>query len=295
MRMRIKPTSEKRSAKRNSRSGRRHLIDLWDTGTYHSDIQDHLDSYKEVITGYLDLEQKKDAMVAILATWEPIRPNPFTGDYMSAVESLGPIMAAKTVRAFHYSRMTDDEVEALRAEGIVPTAVSSLEQRVNRQVISGTLTREQGDLIIERGSLQAAAFGIRKGFWSSSSPIHPDDAAVNLLVDHWGGESARWLFTGTEDEQMIEVLKGIGRGRVIEVAISLKDANGGLAGFSAARTSVREYARSLGHQVYPEALDLAIEHPLPASRILKVHTEGEDGYQTMGIGYPSTFIAPDSG
>ena len=232
-------------------------------------------------------------MVAILATWEPIRPNPFAGDYMSAVESLGRIMSAKTVRAFHYSRMTDDEVEALQAEGTVPTSVDSLKQRVDRQVISGTLTREQGGLIVERNPLQRTAFGVRKGFWSSSSPIHPDDAAVNILVDHWGGESAHWLFTGTGDEPMVEVLTRIGRGRVVEIAMPLKEANGGLAGFSAARTAVREYARSLGHQVYPEALDLAIEHRLPASSILKVHTEGEDGYIAMGRGYPSTYVAPD--
>jgi hypothetical protein len=294
MQLRIKPISEKRPAKRNSRSRNSHLIDLWDIGTYDSDIRDHLDSYKEVITGYLDLERKKDIMVTVLATWEPIRPNPFAADYMSAVESLGPIMAAKTVRAFHYSRMTDDEVQAVQAEGIVPTSVDSLKQRVDRQVISGTLTREQGDLIIDRGPLQTAAFGVRHGFWSTSSPIHPDNAAVNLLVDHWGGESAYWLFTGPEDRPMVEVLKRIGRGRVIEIAMSLKDPNGGLAGFSAARTAVRGYVRSLDHQIYPEALDLALEHPLPASHILKVHTEGEDGYIAMGRGYPSNYVAPDA-
>jgi hypothetical protein len=60
--------------------------------------------------------------------------------------------------------MTDDEVQAVQAEGIVPTSVDSLKQRVDRQVISGTLTREQGDLIIDRGPLQTAAFGVRHGF-----------------------------------------------------------------------------------------------------------------------------------
>jgi hypothetical protein len=265
------------------------MIDLWDIGTYDEEILGHLERHKEIIDGYFDLEGKKNIMVAKLATWEPIQPNPFAPDYMAAVESLGGIMSTKTIRAFHYSRMTDDEIEAVLSEGIVPTSIEYMKQRVDRQVSAGRVTIEQATRIITQRPPQTTDFGVRKGFWSTSSPIHPDDRAVDLLVGHWGGESVYWQFTGTQDEEMIGLLKGIGRGRVIEIAIPLKEANGGLAGFSVARNAVREYARSLGYELYPECFDLEIEHSLPADSILRIHSEGEDDYKAIGKDYPVTF------
>jgi hypothetical protein len=118
------------------------MVDLWDIGTYDEEILDHhLERHKEVIDGYFDLERKKAVMVAKLATWEPIQPNPFATDYVAGVEGLGGVMSAKIVRAFHYSRMTDDEIEILRADGIVPTSVGFLKTRVDRQVAAGRLSR----------------------------------------------------------------------------------------------------------------------------------------------------------
>ncbi len=121
------------------------MIDLWDTCTYDEEMLDSLESHKEIIDGYFDLARKKDAMVAKLPTWEPIQPNRFTGDYMAAVEGLGQIKSTKTLRAFHYTRMTEGELEILQAQGIVPT---SMKQRVNRQVAAGRLTEEQGHRIV---------------------------------------------------------------------------------------------------------------------------------------------------
>jgi hypothetical protein len=269
------------------------LIDLWDIGTYDNDIRDHLESHKEIIDGYFELERRKDIMVAKLATWVPIQPNRFVGDYEAAVRELGEIMSTKTLRTFHYTRMTGDEVESVQAEGIVPTSVDSLTKRVDRQVAAGRLTPEQATTIIKRTRLPMD-FGVRKGFWSTTVPLHPDDSAVKLLVEHWGGESAYWLLVGTDDEDLISVLKEIGHRRVFEIALPLAEANGGLAGFSAARTAVGEYARSLGHELHPAVLELDIEHCLPASNILRIHSEGEEDYKVIGRGYPTTFEEPES-
>ncbi|QND69138.1 hypothetical protein HB777_36370 (plasmid) [Mesorhizobium loti] len=102
------------------------MIDLWDIGTYDSEIKDYLESHRDIIDGYSALERKKDIMVAKLATWVPIQPNRFQGDYAATVDGLAEIMSTKTLRTFHYTRMTDDEVESVQAEGMVPTSVDSL-------------------------------------------------------------------------------------------------------------------------------------------------------------------------
>ncbi|UVK48267.1 hypothetical protein BPNPMPFG_007606 (plasmid) [Mesorhizobium sp. AR07] len=268
------------------------MIDLWDIGTYDSEIKDYLESHRDIIDGYSALERKKDIMVAKLATWVPIQPNRFQGDYAATVDGLAEIMSTKTLRTFHYTRMTDDEVESVQAEGMVPTSVDSLNNRVDRQVAAGGLTPEQGTRIIKRPRLRTD-FGVRKGFWSTTVPLHPDESAVKLLVEHWGGESAYWLLVGTEDEDVISVLKEIGRGRVFEITVPLAEANGGLAGFSVARIAVREYACSLGSEFLREGLDLGVEHKLPPSNILRIHSEGEEGYTVIGRGYPTTYKEPE--
>jgi hypothetical protein len=258
------------------------MIDLWDIATYDSDMMDHLESHKGIINGYFDLERRKDIMVATLATWQPIQPNQFAGDYMSAVEGFGRIMSSKTLRAFHYTRMTDEEVEAILSDGITPASVEFLKQRVDRQVSAGRLTKEQGEKIVAHNRLYTTDFGVRGVFWATTLPHHPDDSAVSPLVSHWGCESAYQLLTGRADEDLIALLRGIGRGRVVEIAVPLQKANGGLAGFGVATNAVREYARSLGYEVYSGGHDLNIEQPLPASNVLRIHTEGDEDYKAFG-------------
>jgi hypothetical protein len=41
-------------------------------------------------------------------------------------------------------------------------------------------------------------------------------------------------------------------------------------------------------------LELDIEHCLPASNILRIHSEGEEDYKVIGRGYPTTFEEPES-
>ena len=77
---------------------------------------------------------------------------------------------------------------------------------------------------------------------------------------------------------MIDLLQRIGRGRIIEIAMPLANANGGSAGFSVGEIIIKEYARTLGFDLWPEGRDIHVEHSLPASSILRIHTEGEAAY-----------------
>lgn len=267
-------------------------IDLWDHRSYDAEITVWLSDRKELITGYYHDEAKKDAEIATRDRWEPLQPNPYRADFMAAREELGALMAKRTLRVFHYTRMSDSEIGALSADGIVPTSLEFLKARIARQVEQGLLTRKQGETIFANSPLHHTGYGVRKGFWTTTTPFHPSDSAVKLLVDHWGGESAYWLFTGKRDQAMIELLQRIGCGRVLEIALPLANANGGYAGFSVGEVVIKEYARTLGVELWPEGRDIHIEHSLPASRILRIHTEGEVTYNEFGRGYPDGYSCP---
>ncbi|WP_395517747.1 hypothetical protein [Pseudorhizobium flavum] len=201
-------------------------------------------------------------------------------------------MSMMIVRAFHYTRMTDDEVDRLQAGGVVLTSVDFLRERLGRRVEAGDLSQELADQIVSRTALANAEFGVRDGFWLTALPIPPADSRVNLLVQHWGGEGAYWAFeTGSED-QILETLRGIGRGRIVEFQVPIKSALMGETGAGTATNMLDVYASRLGILRYPRDLDLNLVSPLPASAVLKVHSQGEREYDRFAVGYPFSFARP---
>lgn len=258
------------------------MIDIWDIRTYDNDILGYLESNKEIIVGHFEEERAADFRVANLTRWQPQPPNPFAEKFRNAIEELGKIMSAKTVRAFHYSRMTDGEVVEVRANGFVPTSVSFLRERVDRQVAAGRMTIEQANTIVAQSPLQSLEYGDRKGFYMNSMPFDPTSDAVQWLVGYWGGESTYWTFL--EDPKMTALLSSIGRGRIIEIALPLANACNGGAGRLAAERAIRAFARQCGCDIGIDSIDLYVEHPLNADTILEVHSEGDDGYQNVSAG-----------
>lgn len=199
-------------------------------------------------------------------------------------------MSTKTVRAFHYTRMTDDEVDRLRTRGVTLTSVDFLRERIDRRVEAGDLSRRLGDQIVSRTALDNPEFGTRDGFWLSALPIPIDDGSVNLLLQHWGGESAYWTFqTGTEDS-VLDALRRIGRARIIELQVPIASVLFGDTGGGTASNILDVYAKLLGIQRYPYGRDLNVIAPLPSSSILRVHNEGETDFHCMGTRYPATFV-----
>lgn len=268
-------------------------FDLWDYGTYDGEIVNWLDERKQLIAAYYEDERAKDAAIAKRDQWERLKPNPYGSEFMAAREELTPIIAQKTVRAFHYTRMTDGEVEALLNEGIQPTSPDFLRRRIDRNVEAGLLAQEQGDVIFGRSPLHTVEYGDRKGFYATSTPVHPSSGDVDRLVGNWGGESAYWCFTTESDAPMIELLQSIGRGRVLEIAVPLKDACGGFGASSVTKVVMAEFARKLGFELRPEVRDIYVEHPLPASSILRIHSEGDEPYEQFGRGYPENYHSPE--
>jgi len=171
-------------------------IDLWDYDTYDVEIREYLERHEDVIVLHRErdaeiskIEPPKDALERNHFKWPK---NEHYSDYLNVRDGLTPILERKSIRAFHYSRLTDMEIDHMREEGMVPTSIEFLKQRVDRQIQAGNLTLQQGKVLLECSPLVIDDCGVREGFWMASSPFHPEDHAVNLLVGSWGGESAYW-------------------------------------------------------------------------------------------------------
>ncbi|NKW11296.1 hypothetical protein HGG76_27230 [Ochrobactrum tritici] len=96
------------------------VIDIWNFETYTEDIIAFLKEHAETIIRYHRIEQQTDDEVKRLREWSPRKPNPFADAYNRGIERLADLMESKTIRAFHYTRMVDFEVEDVLANGFMP-------------------------------------------------------------------------------------------------------------------------------------------------------------------------------
>lgn len=186
-------------------------------------------------------------------------------------ESLISLMETRVVRGFHYTRMTDAEVEIMRAEGVRLSTPAFLETRLNSLVSAGSLTIDEVGKILAESPFKTQLDVRQNMFWMVSSRRPMDDGAVEPLLAAWGGEVASMHLT---DHDLLAKLQAIGRPRMIEVAAPLSATN---KAYSAACAVVAAYALQHGWPSEEGAFDFYVMKDLPANALLHVFTQGEAG------------------
>jgi hypothetical protein len=113
------------------------VIDVWNVRTFDPALLKVLKEHAEQIGSYFETE------LLIFLSYEhargPNRPamrpgNPHSDSYHALLDRMGEFMATRAIRAFHYTRLTDDEVTDLRRSGIQLSSKESLRQRLQALV-----------------------------------------------------------------------------------------------------------------------------------------------------------------
>jgi len=255
------------------------LISIWDLDTYDGDIQDYLNRHQETIRLHRERALELDDIEPPRDLQERIRFQKPTNEhypaYMEARDGLAPILESKSFRAFHYTRMTDGEVERILLAGVRMTSLDLLHERLQSVVDEKLLKLEIAERIYRSSALHSPhEYGDRRGFWTTACPIDVTDTAVDMLVGHWGGESSYFPFMGgTKDEAMLAAIQGIGRGRILEIEVPMSSTRG-VGPHSATKTMFDVVERAFGHENLL-ALDFNSLEPLRPSAIIRVISEGE--------------------
>lgn len=268
-------------------------IDVWDLQTFDPELVSLLNEKAKLIRDYLKIDRD------IFLSHELgrglgrslIRPeNPFALEYYALKEIVGAAMGQRTIRAFHYTRLTDREVETLLRDGIHVSTPKTLRSRFDQLVDSGELALDVADRLYAESPFHSDQLESRSDkFWMTSHPISVDDSGVTPLLQHWGGEVASmWM----RDETLLARLKNLGQSRIIEVAVPLLATR---QSYSAGEAVIATFARSNGSTPSKNAFDLYVHQPLPGAAILAVHTEGEGPFSKMGQSYPIGFVDVDIG
>jgi hypothetical protein len=263
-------------------------IDVWDSSTFDEELNKFLEPQLDLIRNYLSTD-RKIFLEYDLGSGPPrplLRPsNPFAEAFVDLQEAIDQEMESRTIRAFHYTRLTDHEVTDIRRYGVHLSTPETLRRRLEALISGSDLSRTIADKLYAQSPFHSDQFESRSGkFWMVSHPVKVDDSGVTPLMMHWGGEVASmWA----KDRSLLTPLSAIGKPRVLEVAVPLSATR---HSFSAGKAVLATFARSRGCIPEKQAFDLYAKDPLPPSAILAVHTEDDRSFLEMGESYPAGYV-----
>ncbi len=268
-------------------------IDVWDVETFDPALTALLRSGAELVRDYMVTDHRIFLAHDLGRGSQPrgIRPeNPYASRFLSLREAIGREMQSRTIRAFHYTRLTDAEVALLRRDGVHLSTPVTLRTRLTALVAAGHLTAETADMLYAASPFHSDQLAGRSDRFSMTShPLAIDDGGVTPLLAHWGGEVASmWV----EDPALLAPLAAAGEPRIIELAVPMELTS---RSHVAGEAVIAAFGRSLGCIPGKHAFDLYTSEPLKAEAILAVHSKGDASFVTMGRGYPQGFVDVDVG
>ena len=261
------------------------VIDIWDINTFDNELRGDLDAHADLIRNYMIVSRRQSREHEASDHRTPCPENPHAGEFILVKEHIMRAMEARTIRAWHYTRMTDTEIDTLQQMGIYPSSLDTIRSRFTAQVAAGAFSQEVADRLFADSPYQSDQLAARSGkFWMTSHPVEIEDGGVEPLLESWGGEAA---YFWQQDTTLQDMLKRVGQPRVLEIAMPLLHSR---HTYSATEAVVATYGRMLDCKPDKHAFDLYSQQPLAPAQILAVHSEGEPDFRTIARGYPVGFI-----
>lgn len=264
-------------------------IDVWDLATFDDELRGSLVAYAGLIRDYFVTSRRQFLEREASDHTAAYPDNPHASEFYRFTENVMGLMEARTIRAWHYTRMTDAEVNTMRRVGVYPSTLDNIRARLAAQVDTRAFSQEVADRLFADSPYQAERPDSRlEKFWMVSHPLSVEDSGVESLLKYWGGES---VYFRQCDPQLQTLLKNNGTPRVLEIAMPLSHSS---RSYLAAEAVVSTYGRVLGCSPEKKAFDLYSNRVLGPEHILAVHSQADLSFANMAHGYPLGYIDVDS-
>jgi len=167
---------------------RGHII-LDSIETWPTSIRDILASEEVQLRSYVEAERMyeerlRDDVMLRLQPWA----NPYESGWQEAAGRVRELAEAYPVVGFHCTRLTRDEIDDVRSNGLRPLSPCFTSQRVDRRVRDGLISPRSAH---EFKAANETTAGNRRGmiwFFHCLSTLR-DEGAIYRLFRSWGGES----------------------------------------------------------------------------------------------------------
>lgn len=264
-------------------------IDIWDVTTFDPELTATLAESADLIASYWSEDARLFREREAQTMRGPPEQNPFAQRYIDLKEMVGGMMEARTIRAWHYTRLTDREVASIRARGMLPMTLAIIRERLDAVVKEGALDARTADALYDASPYHRQMDANREDrTWLAAEPFPPKASDVDELLAPWGGESIAF---DHRSGPLRELLEGIGRPRVIEMEVPLSATT---RAFEAGCAAIDAYSFTLGCTgAWPAGADIVVVEPVLPDWIVAVHSEGDETYRLLGRGYPAGYVGRD--
>jgi hypothetical protein len=255
------------------------LVDVWNSNTFGREIRAYLLENQLLIEQYHREDDRLDGLDNDEHLAEHLQGNRHFGQFEGLQLHVANALAGRQIRVWHYTRLFDFEVSAIK-NAIELSTVESMQARLTELKRRGHLTDQEIETLLEGSALKTQKEVRENRFFCVPSPISVTDSGVELLLGNWGGEV---VYFHQRNETLQRKLGTLGVPRVAEVAVEVFDP---ISRYSLAGCVLNTYALDLGFPLCPMNIDLCIKDDPPPARVLTVHTHGERDFQALGCSYP---------
>lgn len=256
------------------------MLDSWNHKTFGTTISSVLSEHSELVGNYHEEDRRLMEEHLNSSPYQSLKPNRLHNAYAKLKEEiLTPILSNTRTRVWHYTRLTDYEVDSMRQQPVL-SSLNHLKDRLEKLVANELLTLEESEMVYSESPFHLQHEIRANRLWTTNIPLAPSDSGVMPLLESWGGESAYfWL----KNESISTKLKSIGSARIVEMETSLSD---NLNGYSVSDTVLKAWARNLGVPLQVSGCDLPITNCIDTMKVVRVHTKGESSFEAIATSYP---------
>lgn len=229
------------------------MIDTWDTTTLDDELRELLECDADLICEYHEAQQVGDGSESAFRT---------AMDRLK--EDLKKHLLTRTVRAFHYTRITDAEAARMAQGGPRISTVAALRARLDALVSDGDISAGESDTIFEAGRKTIAPCEPWK-FYMIWRPIDPNNGLIRPFLKAWGGEVAQ---NADLDRGLRARLTPLGAPREVEIALKVADAPH--MADKLAEQLIAQYAHARNWAEAPTHVDLNVRKDLSGTAVLSI-------------------------
>lgn len=189
--------------------------------TYPEPLVSLMKNYRALFFDYQEIEKKTlDMRLNDDSNYLMMRNSHAKPYYSFLEEVLLQFIQKFTIKGWHYTRLTENEVKRIKSSGLIPTTVETFKARVINVFEEGLISSSEKELIFENSPLKNVQQKTSREnqFWFTSSKIHPDNSGVRSLLSYWGGEV---VYFGGQKQKLKKRLSNIGSGKIIEANVPI--------------------------------------------------------------------------
>jgi hypothetical protein len=161
------------------------VIDPWDTNSFSAEIRQALDNNSKLIFEYFNEDLKLMEEHLESSPYQSLKSNRYNYAYSNFRENtLTPILENSQIRVWHYTRLTEGEVDIMR-EKLVPSSLVYLQLRLDSLVSNGLLSCEESELVFKQSPFHKQG-EIRSGMlWAATTPLPSNDMGIAPFLECW--------------------------------------------------------------------------------------------------------------